>query len=166
MNGLYSRECHKLTSLDLVRQAEEQLNSLIERPQRFPEQDFPVWTLPAVLIYESRRELWGDRSIEDFVGLSPKLALTDLPDCGHEDLRMCNTYQGVKRYMNAELDAECTPGFNVYPKLDGLEKLGSKTNANHRILEAMEWTTNFRHSSTTNQGVPFGLDEISRGTQH
>ncbi|KAH9909765.1 hypothetical protein F4778DRAFT_13067 [Xylariomycetidae sp. FL2044] len=77
------------TAIQLARRAEHELDLLIERPKKYPASTYPVWTLPAVLVYETHRESMKGFNLYGFIRPSPAVAFFD---CVHADRCMSTIY--------------------------------------------------------------------------
>jgi hypothetical protein len=88
------------TTVDLVRSAEHQFEQMLVRPKRFPASDYPVWTLPALLLYRCHHHGFGQFDKNDIdLTIKPSLRTTT-NDPEQEAYTMWNVYAGLKMYLH------------------------------------------------------------------
>ncbi|KAF2651552.1 hypothetical protein K491DRAFT_696387 [Lophiostoma macrostomum CBS 122681] len=92
------------TAVDFVRSAEYQLEHTLKRPKRYPANQFPVWTLPALVFYRSY-EIFHDKPPDLLINPSMRLVPeTVLHGCDQERYCFCSVYAALKFYLSGHKD--------------------------------------------------------------
>jgi hypothetical protein len=145
---------------ELVRQAEDQLELLVERPRKYPAAKFPVWSFPAIL-FRAWHESVKSLPIEMIVLPSEGVAVMDGDKCLHADWCLYHAYSGIKFYLHRT--RQC--GKNADYALAAVSKESFQGRITENVWRAIEWTTILRAATVMSQNT-FALDEITRGIRH
>ncbi|KAF2449927.1 hypothetical protein P171DRAFT_480982 [Karstenula rhodostoma CBS 690.94] len=162
----YKKSCEGLTraailtntAVDLVRSAEHQFEQMLVRPKKYPAEEFPVWTLPALLFYHGHKV---------FHEVSPKLfmnpSLSCIPkryhhNCAQQRYYMSEVYNALKLYRYLLTKKMTNVWTCVTPETLGKPELTWMT------YLALEWAQ-IAYAAIA-MGPHFGTDEMMRGIKH
>lgn len=81
------------TAILLVRQLENELDRIVERPRAYPENSYPVWTLPAVMLWREHDFTHQAVGMNDWVKVSDSLCTME---CEHSELFFWDTFNALK----------------------------------------------------------------------
>jgi hypothetical protein len=151
-----------------VRQAEAELEQLIERPKKFPDSKFPVWTFPTIVIYETHR-LHDNIPIEKFV-LPCEILLPDklIGSCNCAKLCLWHTGAALRFYLHTDLvTADATARSKLPPATADISTSGPHEGleAKRTLWRALQLIQYLRFTTLIAQPM-FGLDEVTRGIRH
>lgn len=81
------------TAILLVRQAENELEGIIERPRAYPASKYPVWTLPGIILWHEHDLVDQNVRMDDYVKVSAELFTIN---CEHGELFFWDAFNALK----------------------------------------------------------------------
>lgn len=148
------------SAVELIRQAEDQLELLVERPAKYPAAKFPVWSFPAIVFYDMHDSMQSS-PIEMVV--LPSEGVTGAAEgmCLHADWCLYHAYAGIKYYLHLTRRI----GRHAQQALPAVSKDVFRGLIDERTWRSLEWTTVLRAATVMSRNT-FALDEITRGIRH
>lgn len=147
---------------ELVRQAEDRLELLVERPAKYPATKFPVWSFPAIVYYDGHDSM-KSTPIEIVVLPSPGITVTTSHGSLYPDWCLYHAYSGIKYYLYMTQQADPADMRRALPTV--VKDTFRGGTMDEKTWRALEWTAILR-AATLVSGKTFALDEITRGIRH
>jgi hypothetical protein len=146
-----------------VRQAENEFEQLIKRPQKFPATRFPISTLPA-LFFLDRYTDYENVDLEEEVQPSSHVVFTKDCECCCNLSKGClwDTYLSIKYYLWTSRKSGSSS--NQYHEIEGYYRAQGAWDDNTE--KAFQWAQRLRFAGVIYGRQAFATDEVIRGIQY
>ncbi|KAI4915341.1 hypothetical protein J4E85_010466 [Alternaria conjuncta] len=149
------------TAIDLVRHAESEFDLTLVRPKKYPQKNYPVWVLPALLLISQHPDIIDPSDFMDFLFPSG-LMMPGSHACSQVYWCMWPVYAGLKYYLEAiRISKKPKTDIPIVAK-SAFNPVGGVHKDTYRTLELARM---FRHT-TSRHGETIAMDEVSRGMAH
>ncbi|KAF2108575.1 hypothetical protein BDV96DRAFT_262247 [Lophiotrema nucula] len=157
------------TAIELVRQAEFELDHNIKRPRKYPADEFPAWTLPGLVFCRFHPYLEKMHGLKDIlVNKSEKVMINPEHVCVHAEFTLWSTFQLLK-YYQYEVEQVLGRHHNTAMPPVGMPQM--LPIAEDIQLRTCKWVQIFRYYGLVEHHSQYAddtyaCDEITRGVRH